>query len=105
MQVRSGVLVRHLAASASVSKTPSSRLMLLILMAALHLAPDLVTPLNWEVLVLRLFFICSMPATASFRSSHLSHQHACYAGKIAPALLRKKDPDFVRPRLIAACVD
>ena len=39
---------------------PSSRLMLLILIAALHLAPALVTPLNCEVLVLRLFFIYSM---------------------------------------------
>ena len=49
----------HLAASASLSKTPSSLLMLLMRMAALHLAPALVTPLYCEVLVRFLFLICN----------------------------------------------
>ena len=56
----------YLAASISVSKMPSSRLMLFILMAALHLAPALVTPLNCDVFVLFRFLICKVRLNISF---------------------------------------
>ena len=44
---------------------PSSRLMLFILMAALHLAPALVTPLNCDVFVLFRFLICTVHHSVS----------------------------------------